>query len=381
MKIIYIYDSIAITGGIERIFIDKMNYLADKYHHEVYLLTASQGNHPICFLLSNAIKHIDLDIRFHIQYQYSLPQRLWIKWKLKRLCLKRLKNIIKEIDPDIIICTTTFMSAEVCRLKNRAKKIIESHGAKAYTHLTDDFKMGFLKDLANKLNSHLRYRSIEKYSDMVVTLTQADAKAWQKASNVCVIPNFTHFLIPQSCDYEKRRVIAVGRLTYQKGFDRLIDAWNIVYQRHPDWKLDIFGEGIRKESLKKQIKDNNLENVITIHPVTKNIVQEYLNSSIFTLSSHYEGFALVMLEAMGCGLPCISFDCPNGPSEVIKNDKNGILIENGNIEEFAKAICHLIENKEKRAALGAKAKEEIKRYAPENIMPLWEELFNKLSRK
>lgn len=305
-----------------------MNYLADHLHHEVYLITSSQGEHPISFPLSPNVQHIDLDIRYHVCYGYPLPQRIWMKFRLQQLSKKRLKDTIKKIDPDIIICTTTYMVTEICRLKCRAKKVIESHGARDFIHLTDDFKMGFFKDLRNEWNTRRRFRQIEKCSDaVVVTLTQADAKAWSKAPHVRVIPNFTKFIVPQSSSCEVHRVIAIGRLTYQKGFDRLIDAWTIVNRRHPDWKLDIFGEGIRREALNKQIRNNGLEKSVTIHPFTKNIAQEYLNSSIFALSSNYEGFVLVLLEAMGCGLPCVAFDCPNGPAETIRNGEDGFLVE------------------------------------------------------
>lgn len=379
MKIIYIYDTMAVIGGVERIFIDKMNYLADKLHHEVYLLTSSQGNHPISFPLSPNVRHIDLEIRHHIQYQYRLPKRLWIKYKLKRLCSRRLKEVIEKIDPDILIGTTIYLSEEICRLKCRAKKIIESHGARNFTHLTDDFKMGFFKDRINEFNTRRRFRAIEKYSDAVVTLTQADAKSWEKAPKVYVIPNFTNFISLQSTLCKTTRVIAVGRLTYQKGFDRLIDAWSIVNRQHPDWKLDIFGEGIRQQALKKQIQKNGLKESITIHPFTPNIVNEYVNSSIFALSSNYEGFVLVLLEAMGCGLPCVAFDCPNGPAEAIKDKEDGFLIKNGDVKEFAKAICYLIENEAERKKFGERARLNMRRYAPENIMPLWEKLFKELT--
>jgi len=382
MKIIYVYDTIAVVGGIERIFVDKMNYLADHLHHEVYLITSSQGEHPISFPLSPNVQHIDLDIRYHVCYGYPLPQRIWMKFRLQQLSKKRLKDTIKKIDPDIIICTTTYMVTEICRLKCRAKKVIESHGARDFIHLTDDFKMGFFKDLRNEWNTRRRFRQIEKCSDaVVVTLTQADAKAWSKAPHVRVIPNFTKFIVPQSSSCEVHRVIAIGRLTYQKGFDRLIDAWTIVNRRHPDWKLDIFGEGIRREALNKQIRNNDLEKSVTIHPFTKNIAQEYLNSSIFALSSNYEGFVLVLLEAMGCGLPCVAFDCPNGPAETIRNGEDGFLVENGNIKEFAEALCHFIEHEEERKSFGHRARKNIERYAPEVIMPMWEKLFNELKEK
>lgn len=381
MKIIYIYNTIAIKGGVERVFVDKMNYLADKLHHEVYLLTTSQGKHPISFPLSPHVKHIDLNIRHHIQYQYSLPKRLWTRFRLKHLCNKRLKKTIEEIDPDIIICTTTYLSAEVCRLKCRAKKVMESHMAKAYTHLTDNYKMGFFKDWRNRFNTCRRFHIIEKKSDAIVVLTQADAKAWEKASHVYIIPNITRFIPQESSSCEEQRVIAIGRLTYQKGFDRLIDAWTIVNRQYPKWRLDIFGEGVRREALDKQIKDNHLEKTVTIHPFTQDILKEYLNSSVFALSSNYEGFVLVLLEAMGCGLPCVAFDCPNGPSEVIRNGENGLLIKNGDIEGFANAICYLIKNKEARKEIGRKAQKDIKSYSPEKIMPQWEHLFNKLLEK
>ena len=382
MKIVYVYDAIARIGGVEKILADKMNYFADVCAYDIYLITAAQGNHPFSFPISARVKHIDLNARFHLQYQYKAPLRWWMKWRLDCDFERKIKKQIAQIDPDIIIATTYYKADVVCRLKCRAKKVIESHGARDFIHLTDDFKMGFFKDLRNEWNTRRRFRQIEKCSDaVVVTLTQADAKAWSKAPHVRVIPNFTKFIVPQSSSCEVHRVIAIGRLTYQKGFDRLIDAWTIVNRRHPDWKLDIFGEGIRREALSEQIRNNGLEKSVTIHPFTKNIAQEYLNSSIFALSSNYEGFVLVLLEAMGCGLPCVAFDCPNGPAETIRNGEDGFLVENGNIKEFAEALCHFIEHEEERKSFGHRARKNIERYAPEVIMPMWEKLFNELKEK
>lgn len=126
---------------------------------------------------------------------------------------------------------------------------------------------------------------------------------WGQHPNIHIIPNTTSIDIQTISSCEAPRVIAAGRLTWQKGFDRLINAWNIVQKRHPDWILDIFGEGFYKDSLTRQIKDRKLEHSITIHPFTQNITQEYLNSSITALSSNYEGFGLVLIEAMsGCSL-------------------------------------------------------------------------------
>lgn len=378
MKIIYIYNTIASIGGIERIFVDKMNYLADKCHHEVYLFTSSQGNHPICFPLSPNVKHIDLNIRHHVQYQYCLPKRLWIRHKLNKLCKKRLEEEVQKIDPDIIICTPIYLSTEVCKLKCRAKKVIESHTAKKDTHIAEDLKMGFIKDIKNQYNVHRRLHIIEQYSDAIVTLTSQDAKAWKNAAKVYVIPNMTQAITPANSLCEEHRVIAAGRLCYQKGFDRLIEAWDIVHKEFPDWRLDIFGEGPYRGALYTQIKNKKLEGVITIHSFTQNILQEYLISSIFALSSYFEGFGLVLIEAMGCGLPCVSFDCPNGPSEIIKDKEDGLLVKNGDINGFAEAICQLIRNEKMRIEFGKRAKQNAMRYIADEIMPQWEMLFNKL---
>jgi len=124
----------------------------------------------------------------------------------------------------------------------------------------------------------------------------------------------------------------------------------------------------------------SLEGIVTIHPFTSNILQEYSNSSIFALSSNYEGFGLVLIEAMGCGLPCVSFDCPNGPSEIIKHKEDGFLIKNGDIQGFAEALCHLITNEKTRKEFGKRARQNVMRYAPENVMPQWELLFNQLTQ-
>lgn len=152
-----------------------------------------------------------------------------------------------------------------------------------------------------------------------------------------------------------------------------------MQKHHPDWILDIFGEGFYKDSLTRQIKDRKLEYSITIYPFTQNITQEYLNSSILALSSNYEGFGLVLIEAMSLGVPCVSFDCPFGPSEIIRNQEDGLLVKNGDIQGFANAICHLIEHEAERKAFGKSAKENVKRYSPQNIMPQWEMLFHKLT--
>lgn len=171
-------------------------------------------------------------------------------------------------------------------------------------------------------------------------------------------------------------MIAVGRYTQQKGFDLLIEAWRIVAEKHPDWNLRIYGGGDRTEFL--ALKDKYHLKTLYLEEQTQNIIQKYCESSIFVLSSRYEGFGMVITEAMSCGVPLVSFTCPCGPRDIIHNNEDGPLVENGDIEQLAEKICYLIENDTIRKEMGRMAKINSKRFKIENISKEWEALFNHL---
>lgn len=379
MKIVYVYDAIARIGGVERILVDKMNYLAEVYGYEVYLITAAQGNHPFSFPLSDKVKHIDINARFHVQYQYKFPKRLWMKWKLDCDFKHRLQEQIGLIDPDIVIGTTYYKADVICRLKCRAKKVIESHCVKSHTGSKDGIKRNVFIQSIHDFLLKRQNRIIELKSDVIVSLTYKDCKKWNKdEEQKFVIPNFIKEIHTPASNCTIHRVISAGRLTYEKGVDRLIKSWQQVYEKHPEWKLDIYGEGPERINLMHLIQSLKLSKVITIHPFTKNIIQEYINSSIYVLPSNYEGFGLVLIEAMACGIPCISFDCPYGPSEIIREKEDGILVENNNINLLASAINYLIENSKIRQKLGENARKNARRFLSHEIMEQWKQLLKQI---
>jgi len=168
-------------------------------------------------------------------------------------------------------------------------------------------------------------------------------------------------------DYSVKRIISAGRFTYQKGYDLLIDAWNLVIPHYPDWQLSIYGNG-NPIIYSNQLIRYKLSGTIRFLPATLDIVEKYAESSIYVMSSRFEGFGLVLGEAMSCGLPCVSFDCPNGPNEIIKNGEDGILVPNGDINALAEAMEKLMEDVELRRNMGQNAKRNIQRFNEDAIM-------------
>ena len=195
-----------------------------------------------------------------------------------------------------------------------------------------------------------------------------------------VIYNPLPFFPKRLSDVSQKQVIAVGRYVPQKGFDRLIPAWSIVNKRHPDWTLRIYGDGMRQR-LQQQIDELNVTSSCILEHTVEDIVEKYCESSIFVLSSRYEGFGMVIIEAMACGVPPVSFACPCGPRDIITDDKNGLLVDNGDIEGLAEKICYLIENEDIRQKMGQQAHTDVQRFKIEHIALQWKELFDSLPEK
>lgn len=177
---------------------------------------------------------------------------------------------------------------------------------------------------------------------------------------------------------KSKKVIAVGRYSYEKGFDRLIKVWDIVNKEIKGWTLHIIGDGGCREALQNQINELGLNQCVFLDGLRNDMKEEYLDASLFVLSSRYEGFGMVLLEAMSCGVPVVSFDCPCGPKDLITDGENGYLVEDGDIEKLADRIVYLIRHPEKRKEMGAMAYKRSADYSEDKIMKQWMELFNEV---
>lgn len=380
MKIVYCLIDSSQSGGMERSICSKANYLADVMGYDVTIITTDRKDKANFFDFSSLIKFVDLEINYNELESLPIYKALPTQLEKRRLHYLRLEAVLNEIKPDISISTYTHELSILSEIKDGSKKIAEIHFSKPYKSIEyKSSSIPLLKRVIALVGEKRKYRYINKY-DAFVVLTEEDRKRWSEVKKVKVIPNLLSFYPSEQSLCTEKRIISVGRLTRQKGYPLLIEAWQIVARKYPEWKLAIFGEGEDKEMLQRMIREAELTSSISIYPPTNNIVQEYLNSSVYVMSSIYEGFGLVLTEAMACGLPCISFDCPSGPSEIIKDGEDGFLVETENIEELAQKIILLTENEELRIEMGQKAKVNAQRFLPEYIMPKWISLFNEVMK-
>lgn len=374
MKIVYVNDALAIWGGLERVLVEKVNELAERYDYEMYLLTINQGNHPIPYPLHPKVVYRDLGIQFHKQYQYHGLRRFIKRIELNHLFLRRLREQIDLISPNIIVCARSELSGTIAKAKGEIPFVFESHTSRhAQRFINADFYTVKKFDFYN--------RSV-KFADSVVALTNGDADDWREINpNVCVIPNIVHLYNgSRYCDSSSKSVMFVGRFSTQKDISSLLQIWKIVHQRYPDWALHIYaGFGEEQDELLPKIEQMEIN--IFVHEPTPGIFERYLENSVLLLTSRFEPFGLVLPEAMSCGLPVIAFDCPYGPADIITDGKDGFLIKNRDINEFAEKVCLLIENPKLRKLMGQAGIESSKRYDTSLIMPNWKNLFEQLTTK
>ncbi|MFC4910697.1 glycosyltransferase family 4 protein [Actinomadura gamaensis] len=221
--------------------------------------------------------------------------------------------------------------------------------------------------------------------DAVVTLTRRDQAGYRAAMGGAVrvarIPNALHSLDVPRCDPDAKLVVAAGRLVTQKGFDLLIRAFAKVVERHPDWRLRIHGRGRKERSLRRLINEHHLYNHVFLMGTTRELHRELAKGSVFALSSRFEGFGMVLIEALSHGLPIVSFDCPEGPGEILTDGHDGVLVPPEDVEALADALCAVIEDRSLRADMGEAALRTAGQYGPDSVRPLWEALFAEVSSR
>ena len=224
-----------------------------------------------------------------------------------------------------------------------------------------------------------RYRSL----DALAVLTEEDrhdyAAALDGATKVVRLPNAVPPLAGERARPETKVAIAAGRLNSQKGFDLLVAAWRAVAAAHPDWQLRIYGRGLQRAALQRQIREAGLSGDVLLMGATRDLGEALSQGSLFVLSSRFEGFGIVLVEAMSKGMAVVSFDCPRGPGEIIEHGRDGLLVPPGDVDGLSRALLELVEDEERRRALGTAALESARRYDPGAVGKDWVALIDELA--
>lgn len=359
MRIIYTIEDFSIKGGAENIIAQKANTLVSAYHHEVTIVSIYQDNRPPSYPLVDGVKLVSLNIPF-VQKNGNPINKLINRMAVMLKAIGRFQEIVNKTNPDIIFFTMSMGALMLPFCKTKAKKIYESHSAKIFTPY---HKLFFLT---------------ERKANAIVCLTQGDAKEYNMAKKVEVIPNFIERHIHTVIDYSVKKAIAVGRLESPKGFDILINCWQTIAGKHPDWHLDIYGEGSLRENLQSQINRLGLSNYITLCGRSNNIMEMYTRYSLHIMSSRYEGQPMTLIEAQSCGLPSVVTDFKFGASDIVKNNFNGLIVKQNDYKALADAIDTIMESEDMRRQYGTNAQNVGKQYYKENVFGRWLSLISSL---
>ena len=380
MKIAYCIPSLYYPSGMERVLTLKANYFAEKFGYEVHIILTDGRERPPYYELHPAIQVHQLDLNYDEMYGLPLHKRILGYLQRQRLFKKRLNDCLCLIRPDITISLLRRDINLINRMKDGSIKLGEIHFNKSnYREFNDNRLPAFVQKAVKRYWMGQLIGQLRPLRRFIV-LSHEDAREWTELNNVTVIHNPLPFMPEKQSDCSRKQVIAVGRYMPQKGFDRLIPAWKLVAGCHPDWILRIYGDGMREE-LQRQVDSLHLTDCCILEHSVPNIVDKYCESSVFVLSSRYEGFGMVIIEAMACGVPPVSFTCPCGPRDIIDDGKDGLLAENGNIPQLAEKLCYLIEHDEERKKMGQRARNSVRRFNIENIALQWKELFESLTQQ
>ena len=353
MKVAYVMETLTIHGGLERVMVSKMNYLADVLGYDVTLIEVYEYQGEDAYSLSGKVCRRRLGIR----KTAFVPFKVWTFYKVVR----EVRRQISLLKPDVMMSAGLLgvmlygLSSYPCRT------VFESHQARSTMPLP------FL------------LRRLERNVDAVVCLTHGDASEYSIARNVSVIPNMNTLLPATPYRHERSKdVITVGRLSKQKGYDFLLDVWRDVSTKLPGYRLVIYGEGRERKTLERKICTLHLQDSVVLYGNADNMDKVYRSADLVVLTSVFEGYPMVILEALAYGVPVVSADICYGPRELLGDGKGGILVPR-NIKAFSAAISkvlteHRLYDSLSKEALSLSEKNDIGK-----IMGKWDRFFRDMT--
>ena len=374
LKIVYCTPALYMAGGVERVLTIKANYFAEHFGYDITIILTEGKGKPLAYPLSEKIKVVNLDIDFEQLWTCSFLKKIFVYLKKQRTFKKKLRAELMRLHPDITVSMLRREINFITSIKDGSRKIGELHINRAHYRNFEGNDANALKNLFARLWMQNLVGKLKRL-DRLVVLTEKDREAWTELDNVEAIPNPLSFVPSAVSSLTAKRVVAVARYSHEKGIDLLLQAWAKTERQHPDWQLDVYGDG-DTAPYQQQMEALGIDSLrCHLNGRTSCVEQVYQQSGIFVLSSRFEGFGMVILEAMACGLPVVSFDCPWGPRSIITDGKDGLLVENGNTDALAQALSSVMDDQQLQIALGQAAAKSVDRFRIERIARRWQKLF------
>lgn len=375
MKIVYCINSIRYLGGIQRATITKANALASIQGNEVYVVVTDNKDGILLQPLSENVHLIDLDINYYDgSRRRSKISNMIVALQKRRKHRTLLNEFLTGLNPDVVISVGTSEKYMLLTMNNRTWKLIrEFHFDRNYRKRLA--KTRFDKFIARFVDFY-DFNFKEKKYDRIVVLSHEDKDTnWKGWNNVSVIHDPVPFHCKLNSGLDKKVITTLGRLEHEKNYSSLIRVFKIIAEKFPDWVLKIYGDGDERLKLQDIINEEGVTGRVLLMGTTMDAQLALRESSIFVLSSITEGFGMVLVEAMECGLPVVAYQCPCGPKDIISEGVDGFLVPLNDEKVMANRICQLIENEELRRKMGGEAKKKAMMYHIDIITNQWMNLF------
>ena len=379
-NIVYCTPALYSAGGTERVVSVKANYFADVLGYDVTVIVTEGKNGNSFFPLSDKVEVINLGINFEELWNISFVKKVLLYLRKQRKYKKSLTNELLRIRPDITITTLRREINFINEIPDGSIKIGEQHLSrtnyrKIDTRFSKFYEISFFRWWKDRVVS-----SLNKL-DRLVVLTSDAASEWPELSNITMIADPLPIKVSYNSPLTAKRVITIGRYSYEKGYDLLLRVWSIVEKKCTDWQLDIFAMGDPTPYVKIMDELSIDKTRCHLNSSVVDVESEYVNSSILVQPSRTEGFGLVLVEAMACGLPVISFDCENGPRSIITDGEDGFLIPPFDVESFANRLFQLMNDDKLRRTVGENGKRKSQLYQIDSVGSQWKQLFDQLMEK
>ncbi|RZJ70839.1 glycosyltransferase family 4 protein [Flavobacterium sp.] len=367
MRLLYLTDNVYLHGGFEKILIQKVNYWAEVYGYDIVLGLTNQEGKPPFVPISEKVRVHDFGLEYPGESVFN-PKN----FGLFKQQYKKLKALIDEFKPDAIFVLTQRLFHIITPFAAGKIPTYFEYHTSYYGFELGNARLSFPQRAKNSIIDFAKQLAENRYTK-IVYLNQAEFDHYKRKNSV-IIPNFYNVIEKQSGENRKNIAISLGRLSFQKGYDLLIETWAKLDQKIENWEMHVYGNGENREALAEQLSKHDFKNPFHFFEATDVIDEKLSEASIYVMSSRFETFPMVLLEAMSHALPIVSFDCPTGPASISTNGKDGILVRPDDVSELANGLQKLIENPDLRREMGSAGEILVKRFSPQIVMKQWDDL-------